>query len=66
MFKNLEAEMARKNLTKKKISDELPIVYKTLLNKMNGYTPFTKAEMFAIKKKYFPECTIDYLFAEDS
>lgn len=66
MFRNLEAEFSRIGKNKKDISTETGIEYKTFLNKLNGKTLFNKKEMFLIKKKYFPNLTIDYLFEEDS
>ena len=65
MFPNLNAEMARKKLTIKDLSELAEIQYDTLKNKCSGTTEFKRVEMFRIKKKVFPELSIDYLFATE-
>lgn len=64
MFKNLKAEMARVNLTIMDLSkdEELGVSYETLRNKFLGKTEWNKREMWLIKKKYFKDKTIEYLF----
>lgn len=62
MFENLKAEMARKGISIMDISRELDYVYETLRNKFNGNTEWSRSEMFAIKNKYFPNKSIEYLF----
>ena len=64
MFKNLNAEMARENITIKGLSERTGIKYPSLKNKMSGNTGFTLKEMLAVKI-VFPTCTMDYLFASD-
>ena len=65
MFPNLNAEMGRKKLTIKSLSEETGIPYETLKNKFSGNTEFKRKEMYLIKKEVFPNCTIDYLFATE-
>lgn len=64
MFENLVAEMARKKLTMMDLSKdkELNLSYTTLRNKFNGTRDWLRKEMFTIKKNYFPDKTIEYLF----
>lgn len=66
MFENLKAEMSRKNLTIMDLSrdEDLDLSYETLRNKFSGKTEWNKREMFLIKKKYFPDKTIEYLFEQ--
>jgi len=66
MFKNLKAEMARKDLTIMDFSKdkELDLSYETLRNKFSGRTEWNKREMWLIKKKYFENKTIEYLFEQ--
>lgn len=64
MFENLKAEMARQDITIKDISRDLNYVYETLRNKFNGITEWQRSEMFAIKNKYFPDKSIEYLFKQ--
>ena len=66
MFKNLNAEMARNNITIKSLAERTGIGYESLKNKMSGTTEFKRSEMVAIKRE-FPDCSLDYLFnTEDS
>lgn len=67
MFKNLRAEMARKNITMLDLSkdEELGLSYTTLRNKFAGVTEWVRGEMWTIKKKYFPDKTIEYLFEQN-
>lgn len=62
MFKNLEAEMVRKSITRKDIADLINVSYNTVSNKLNGNNRFFFDEAYKIKKKYFPEHSIEYLF----
>lgn len=61
MFPNLNAELARKGMTIKSLSENTGIKYDSLKNKMSGETEFKRSEMIVIKKE-FPDCTMDYLF----
>lgn len=66
MFENLKAEMARLDLTIMDFSkdEELNLSYETLRNKFSKKTEWNKREMWHIKKKYFPNKSIEYLFQE--
>ncbi len=66
MFENLKAEMARKDLTIMDFSkdEELNLSYETLRNKFSGRTEWNKREMWLIKKKYFKDKSIEYLFEQ--
>lgn len=64
MFENLKAEMARLGITIMDLSKdkELDLSYETLRNKFLGKTEWVRKEMWLLKRKYFPEKTIEYLF----
>ena len=64
MFPNLRAEMARLCLDGNNLAKALGVSYKTVINKMIGKTEFTRIEMFTIRKTFFPNLSIDYLFEE--
>ena len=64
MFNNMNAEMARKKISIKALSEVTGINYESLKNKMSGATEFKRSEMIQIKKE-FPECSLDYLFATE-
>ena len=57
MFPNLEAEMARS-----KITQATPT---TMSFKLSGRSSLSLRECVEIKRKAFPDKTLDYLFATD-
>lgn len=65
MFPNLSAEMGRAKLSIKSLADLTGINYDTLKLKFRGITEFKLCEMVEIKRKAFPDKTLDYLFATD-
>lgn len=66
MFPNLEAEMARNKVTQVKLAEILGITPTTLSFKMNGKSTLSLKECVEIKRKAFPDKTLDYLFATES
>lgn len=62
MFRNLEAELKRKNLTRSDLADYLGLSPSTISLKMNRRNEFTLKEAFAIKDNFFPEAEFEYLF----
>lgn len=64
MFSNLKAEMARNTITMADLSidTKLGLSYESIRNKFLGKTEWTRKEMWHIKKEYFPDKTIEYLF----
>ena len=66
MFPNLRAEMARKGLDGVKISARIGCTPKTFSNKMIGKTEFTRGEIFNIKRLFFPDLSIEYLFKQEN
>lgn len=66
MFENLKAEMARQDLTIMDFSkdNDLDLSYETLRNKFLGKTEWQRREMWLIRKKYFQDKSIEYLFEQ--
>ena len=62
MFPNLKAEMARKGIKPTDIAKLLKVTYDTAINKLSGKTEFTRAEIFKIRKEFFPDLALEYLF----
>lgn len=62
MYPNLNAEMARNNITQIDISKALAINPATVSDKMNGKKDFKLKECKKIIKDLLPNNTIDYLF----
>ena len=65
MFPNLEAEMARKKITRLELAKKIQKTPTTLSLKLNGKAPLTLAECIEIKNAVDESCTVDYLFATD-
>ncbi len=62
MFHNLEAEMARENITVPMLSKCIGKTERATRNKLNGKTQFTWPEVQAIRDSFFPEMDLRYLF----
>lgn len=65
MYPNLEAEMARKKITQSQLAGILGITPTTLCFKLNGKSVLSLKECVEIKRKAFPDKTLDYLFATE-
>lgn len=65
-YPNLEAEMARYGVKQKDIAELLKKRTATISEKMNGKSKFDIDEAYAIKKAFFPNCMLDYLFNRES
>ena len=64
MYKNLRAEMARKDLTILDIAKEIGMNRETLSRKLSGKSPLHIQEAFDIQKKCFPGMDVQTLFEE--
>ncbi|MEK3729658.1 MULTISPECIES: helix-turn-helix transcriptional regulator [unclassified Lysinibacillus] len=65
MYKNLRAEMAREGITMVDISEFLNVRYATVNDKVNGKYRFYYDEALMIKKHFFPQCSLEYLFEKE-
>jgi DNA-binding XRE family transcriptional regulator len=65
MYGNLEAEMVRCNIDRGNIAKFLNVRYATIVQKLNGTYPFKLTEAMLIKKEFFPNLSIEYLFQAD-
>lgn len=66
MYRNLKAEMARSGITMVDIAEYLDVRYATVNDKVNGKYRFYYDEAYAIKKRYFDDMTMEYLFEKKS
>ncbi|WP_059048921.1 helix-turn-helix domain-containing protein [Paenibacillus senegalimassiliensis] len=64
MFKNLRAEMARKKVSVGELAAVLGVRYATASEKLNGHSRFYYEEATKIRKHFFPECQLEYLFEQ--
>lgn len=62
MYRNLLAEMARHNVTRKDIAEALGVRYATIVEKINNKYDFTYSEALAIKNIFFKNYNLEYLF----
>lgn len=65
MFPNLEAEMAKRNITRKKLSEILSVTQTTLGLKLNGKAKLTLPECLEIKNAVAPDKSIEFLFEDN-
>lgn len=65
MYSNLDAEMARKKITRASLAKKIRKSPTTLSLKLNGKAPITLAECIEIKNAIGTDYTIDYLFSVD-
>jgi plasmid maintenance system antidote protein VapI len=57
--------MARNNIKGKEIADALKIRRATFYDKINGHFDFTFSEALKIKRHFFPQHDLEYLFERD-
>lgn len=62
MFQNLQAEMARRNLTGRALAKMVGVTELTLYNKLNGQREFKLNEMETIKSVLRTDAPMEYLF----
>lgn len=65
-YPNLRAEMSRLGIKQIDIAKLLEVREATISDKMNGKSNFDIDEAFLIKKTFFPDLTIDYLFSNNA
>lgn len=65
MFSNLNAELARRNITAKELAEVLKVSRKTVDNKLSGRSEFTLSEILAIAE-LLPGNSITYLFEKSA
>ena len=65
MYSNLKAEMARKNITIKLLSEMTNIPYTTLQSKIKGLREFTINEGLIIKNALGVDLPLDFLFIKE-
>lgn len=63
MYPNLNAEMARRNITVMMLSERTGMPYSTLAPKLRGEKPVKMAEAMKIRDAINSNLTLDYLFA---
>ena len=62
---NLEAEMKRKKISRSDIASLLGLSYRTIHSRFNGESEWGYSECVKVRETYFPDKTLDYLFATE-
>lgn len=63
--KNLEAEMKRNKISRSDIANLLGLSYRTIHSRFNGETEWGYSECIKVRDTYFPDMSLDYLFATE-
>ncbi len=63
VYPNLVAEMSRHGISEKDIADVIGKSPDTVKNWLKGKGDFPVGKAFLVQEKYFPSCTIAYLFS---
>ena len=66
IFKNLHAEMVRRNVTPVAISKAINKTEKSTRAKLSGRYPFTIPEARIVRDTFFPGMDLDFLFQSDN
>jgi len=65
MYRNLEAELARNQMTKTKLAEKMGISLGSLSDKLNGRIKLSLREAIEIKKIVGVDMTMEELFEEE-
>lgn len=65
MYGNLYKEMRANKVTQDVVAKMLGLSNTSMSMKVRGVTDFSSSEMFAIKEKFFPDLTLEYLFEKN-
>jgi len=65
MYRNLEAELARRGITRAELAKVLGINIATMSEKLNYNGRLKLSEAQTIRDELFPDHTVDYLFATE-
>ena len=64
MLLNLIGEMKKAKITQSDLAELLKKSKNIICQKINGKREFKSSEMFLIKDTFFPELSLEYLFAK--
>lgn len=62
MYQNLKIELAKRDITNRKVAATLNIHENTVAYKLNGDGSFSIEEAFILKDELFPNLDLKYLF----
>lgn len=62
-YPTLEREIAGRGIKKKTVAESINVCNRSLNNKLSGRVPFTWPEVSKIRNRFFPDMTVEVLFA---
>lgn len=65
MYWNLRKEMKKHGLSQQDLADFMGISRQAFSNKINGRANLLLSEAIAIRDKFFPNKSLDYLFVDE-
>ena len=65
MYRNLEAELKRNEITREQLAQLLGVTVSTMSEKLTKPNRLKVQEARIIRKTFFPSLTLDYLFEEN-
>lgn len=65
MYANLEGELRKRNITRQKIAKDMNLNIATVSRKLTENGRLKLSEAYKIRDLYFPDMSIEYLFATD-
>lgn len=63
VYPTLAGEIAKRGIKKKAVAQAIGVSYRSFDNKMKNVSPFTWPEVSLIRNIFFPDLTVDELFA---
>mgnify|MGYP006916199102 CR=1 FL=1 len=66
MYRNLNAEMARRNVSIVDLAQTINCSYETMRKKLKGESPLLFKEALAIKKVHFPNLSLEKLYETEA
>lgn len=64
-YRALNGKITERGILRKDIAKSIGVSSRAFRNKMTGVAPFTWDEVTLIRQKYFPDCSLEQLFASD-
>ena len=64
-YRALNGKITERGILRRDIAKSIGVSSRAFRNKMTGVAPFTWDEVTLIRQKYFPDCSLEQLFASD-
>lgn len=64
-YRALNGKITERGILRRDIAQSIGVSSRAFRNKMTGVAPFTWDEVTLIRRKYFPDCSLEQLFSPD-